>query len=346
MARGRAIPTGVERAAAAGPAAPTQRVPDALREPRTRGATSPIQPETLRNERGCIRLVDWKAAAAAVGVMLALSFAGCIGNDSAEAAPEEFEAEEAVATEVTGSVTGQVATNELELLQGVELGLTDRTGNREATTTDKKGQFTFNGIEAGTYRLELTAVCCRVASKEVKVVAGEVTEANLQVQRLTADDLKTPFVREDEWNGFISCGVGAAATALAACALADDPNEDFLHGFEVVRGLTEFVAGMQWRPVGGVSSDQMNLLVERTGCSGCNERYADVEGPSPLIARVTDATISDEDAKFALIEDTATMRFRIFTGGVGVVYQQPFTVYWYEFYYHTMPEGFQVVPDE
>lgn len=286
--------------------------------------------------------VDRYVAGLLAGLVLATGWAGCLGDDAAPAAKAPKEAEEAVATAKTGSITGQAVTNDLEVLAGVEIGLSGPTGLVATSTTDKQGEFTFNDLEPARYRLQVAAACCRTYSKDVSVVAGEVTQSALQLTRLTQDDLRVPYVVEEQWNGFIACGVGAAGAAVAVCSILDDPNDDFLETYTVNRGLTELVVAMTWDAVGGASGEEFNLLVER--CDGGCFRYTDITGVSPLQTSIMDETTSREKHQFAQIEDEWEIRLRIFSG-TGLTYQQPFTVHWYEFYYHNMPEGFQTIPD-
>lgn len=298
--------------------------------------------------------------------MIAIPLAGCIsGEDAPAASPaEEDTAEQAAPTAETGSVTGKVVTKDLDEVAEAPVALTDGQGAIVADKkTDKTGRFTFNDLAPGIYRVQVTALCCKAAVESVEVQAGDVTEVNMQLEVLTKDDLQQPHVEENEWKGFISCGAragvpGVRTLGIALCAVPGaidesiaDPNEDFIHYFNMSKGLKTLYVAMDWEPVGGVSGGDLNLLVEQGICNevACADayRYADLDGPPALVARIDAEDVEREDAKFENITETAEFKFRIFAGEdyANLIYQQPFTVYWYEFYWEPAPEDFNPLPD-
>ncbi len=285
-----------------------------------------------------------------------LALAGCIGGDESKPAAEEEEkkADDAVVTEETGSVTGQVVTNDLELVVNAAVGLIQDGAAVMETDTDQAGKFTFNGVTPGLYRVQVASPCCRVGIREVEVVAGKVAAADMQLARLTSDDLQVPFVDEREWSGFIACGVGTLAASAAVCSFtegtpAQDPNEDFLLEWNVSRGVRGIAVGMSWDPVGGVSGGEFSLLVENDGCgfTSCSYRYADLAGPPPLLTVVNDGDITEDDWKWTKVEEPRDLQFRVFASGdATLVYQQPFTVHYHTYYWQEAPRDANPIPDQ
>lgn len=290
--------------------------------------------------------------------------AGCIGGEDADpiATPAETKAPEVKTTAETGSIKGKIVTKDLEEVAKASVGVVGTDGEILTTTeTDKSGQFTINGLKPGQYKLQVTAICCRAVVKTVDVKANAVTDANFQLDKLTKDDLQEPYVRTTEWHGFISCGVGAGVPdvrnpKVAVCAIPGifdeslaDPNEDFLEEFNVSTGLKSLVIGMDWKPVGGVSGGNLNLLVENEDCGGvsCSYRYADLDGAPALIVRIDNDDITDEAHLWDKIEGERVLQYRVFAGDgyANLIYQQPFTVYTHAFYWEEAPEDFSPVPD-
>lgn len=290
-----------------------------------------------------------------LALLAGMAFSGCLGGDKAPTATDDEQlAEEAVATDETGSVKGQIVTNDLEAIAGTSVGLSQGGKILSTTETDKQGMYTMNGVAPGSYRVQVSSVCCQVGVKEITVSAGEVAEANFQLARLTRDDLRVPFMVEDEWNGFISCGVGLGVGSLAACALfedteVEDPNEDFFHEFNFTKGVQDSVFVLNWKAAGGISGTEFWFLVENDGCgaTSCSYTYVDLTGPAPLRADVHDKDITDSAWKWLSIEDQRDMQFRIFASPAtpGLVYQQPFTAYYTAFHYQDAPADYDPLPD-
>jgi hypothetical protein len=290
-----------------------------------------------------------------ITILSAVALSGCISGDG-ETIDTGDEDPQAVVTETHGSIKGHIVTVALDDVQGGSVGLVDAAGDMVATTqTDKTGRFVINEVEPGTYRLQVSAACCRLAATSVDVKANQVAEVNLQLEVLTSDDLQLPSHVENEWHGFISCGVSTPAVRAAVCsipgALDDslgDPNEDFLLEFQVKRGLKSLVVGMVWDSVGGVSAPEFSLSVDDPQChiDDCSYQYASKDEGSPIVIRVDNSDIGPDEWKWDAITDERTIRMRVFAGGMAsLVYQQPFSIYYHEFYWAEAPQDFNPIPD-
>ena len=293
-----------------------------------------------------------------VSLFAGVAISGCLGGDDSKPAPKKDDpkAAQAVTTESTGSITGQIVTNDLEVVARADVGLLSGDGTEAARAqTDNQGKFTFNGIEPGSYRIQVAAPCCRVGIAEVVVEAGKVTPANFQLARLTADDLQVPYVESNEWHGFIACGIGTAVLLWATCSElegtpVEDPNEDFYEIVNVSKGIRAFAVGINWDPVGGLSGGELALYVEKLGCGltcAGEDTYAALSGPPPLVK-----VVNDEDApalwKWSAVGDEGRqIQYRVFASGTAtVMYQQPFAVYWDAYYWQPAPPEANPIPDQ
>ncbi len=271
-------------------------------------------------------------------LVAASAFAGCVGDEETvgPAADIPEEAAEAVVTQRTGSVQGQILTVDLEPVAGEAVGLL-----REAdaaltmtTTTDVQGRFTFNGVEPGGYRVHMAAPCCKEAMEPVAVQAGMVAEVSVLVDRVVS---VLAYVDEKEWTGFLSCGIGT----VNAC-YTDAQNYKEIYPL-LSAGLQTVVIGMAWDAT-GLSTD-LSLTMDRWENPEYHYDYASVTGPSPIRATVDDSTIDRDGAKFSTILDELKIRFIVNAPTTQFVYQQPFTLYWNEYYHEPAPEDADPIPD-
>lgn len=282
--------------------------------------------------------------------LLVVAFAGCFGSDD-EADPAGDAPPVAQATDETGAIQGTLVTTNLEPAAKALVGLVQGGTVVQETQADDAGRFVLNGIEPGTYRVQVSAVCCKPAVRDVTVTAGEVTPMNLQLDLLSSDDLATPYSEWQQWNGMISCAVaGVALCGIQGDFVPElqDPNDRFMTEFELNRGVKSFLVGIQWDATGGTAGKTMNLLVENDDCgaTACSYRYADLTGESPLVVRIDNDDITDEEWKWDTIEDNRTLQFRVFPGELtDVMYQQAFTVYYEPYYWAEAPEDASVLPD-
>lgn len=273
-------------------------------------------------------------------LFLAAVLAGCVSGEEPQPAGE---GEGERVTEETGAIVGRVLTEDLDEVKGARIALVlDGELVAESQSTDN-GQYTLGNLEPGQYRLQFNAPCCREHVQGVEVTAGEETRLDVQLVRFTQADLQTPYREERDWTGFISCSL-RAGVGLALCSLVD-PNEDFLHEWEIKEGAETVVGAMQWGSPGAGLGSEMVLTYEVAGAHNENPNYARTDGPSPQEFRV-DAGNRGDNNDYQNIEGTQGQQFRIFAGGtLNVVYQLEFTVYWHIYYYEAAPEGATAVPD-
>ncbi len=300
-----------------------------------------------------------------VALIPALVLSGCIGGDDdspAPADPDDGGADEAVAQQGFGSLTGQVLSEALEPIPGTTIALTG-SADPYGTLTDRYGRYTINGIRPGEYVFQAEAYGHRPEVRAVSIASGEIAELSLQLSQLSDLALGLPVVDSGEFRGFLACGVGQAILPvgnpvypsginprLSPCGDLD-ANDRFLFEFAFQPGLQEVVMGMTWDPVGGLSGRELNLNLEVLGCDvTCtdDETYIDVAGPPDIVFQLRDEDVPPTLA-FSQYNETKGVQIRVFPAATqtpNVIYQQPYAIY-YEFYYNQFaPEGRTPIPDQ
>ncbi len=296
-------------------------------------------------------------------VMLTVLLAGCLGGDADDVeretdeprsgSGENKEVERPDPTETTGSLEGKIVNQDLEEISGAEVILSKDDEEVKKTLSGDNGRYTINGIDPGSYRLIADAPCCEVGVRNVAIEAGEVTQADLQVEQ--AKVIETYIDKNGEWNGFLGCTYHLwPGTQSANCAeVVQDENHDDVRSFNADIGLETIVVAVVWDPSPLSTTNQLHHRLERTddGFDGPSptEISRTNEGP-PIIYRV-DANPKGSALDFASAEEE--MEFRIIKGTavsgavppLTVTYQQDFTVYWHLFYGEPAPEGYDPRPD-
>lgn len=281
-----------------------------------------------------------------IAVLLFLSLlAGCIGGD--DALDIEDQDNDDLSGD-TGSLKGKVLTVDLRELPGARVALIADGELVKEGTTDENGNYVLRGIEPGQYRLQVSAVCCREHVRAVNIEAGKEAVADIQLEPFTDADLQTPFMEPYEWNGFLSCALGSPALVIALCSAAEDPNDDFIHFFDIQYGVRTIVLGMEWDAAGGVLGNELQIILENEGCGlgSCSHEYGRAEGTSPLFVLANGP--DSGDWAFSEIDpgDTRPLQIRVFPAfSANLYYQQPFTVHYHVFYHAQAPEGYDPLPD-
>ncbi len=259
-------------------------------------------------------------------VILSVSLAGCTSDDD--------QSVEDASSDDGASVEGRVMTINLEAIAGARVALfVDGEVVAEDETNDQ-GAYAITGLDAGEYRAEVSADCCREHVQSVMVREFATLEVSFQLEPFNEGDLQEPYSLKHDWTGLFTCGAGTPIATWSTCSTVGDPNHDWDHGWDVAQGLASSVVAMDWQPVGAASGDQLMIIYHcREGCSGEHVRAT---GTPPLELRV-DGGFPD-DAWVGGFEVYPPLDFT-------VVYQQEFTVYWEEFYHQKAPDGHSALPD-
>lgn len=113
-----------------------------------------------------------------VTVALILLLAGCIGQDKKEDVPP---APTASKTDSTGGIDGNIITDEIQPIANAQVAL---NGQNQSATTDQAGAFAFSNLEPGQYTILAAALGYFSAQHTVEVVAGEVADATIMLDRI------------------------------------------------------------------------------------------------------------------------------------------------------------------
>jgi hypothetical protein len=313
--------------------------------------------------------------------MAALSAAGCASGGAGQAAPTsasvgpssvpvEFD-------ETTGAIQGIVHDEELVPIAGANVSL---AGSAAPTSTGPDGLFGFSHLRPGIVVVSVVAFGYDPVQKSVKVQAGSSVVVDLA---LRARPIEVPFSKTSIQRGAIGCGVafrpyvaGFGQTAVCGVLVVNTTTGDhFLSHWTLAANATQWRGAafeMQWRStqlLGRGLEDRW----EQDGCNGPsntmpNARFATMIGPSPLHATLNDTALA---ARMQLMAKTGTgcdfmqctkfanypcmIQSRAFASmellgssspaDVGVVFTQPFTQYFSEFYLQTLPADFSALPD-
>ncbi len=270
----------------------------------------------------------------AVALLVALALAGCTQEgatlDAGSFVDEsEFEGVEATAT--TGVIRGVVVDEAVRPIAGAAITLAG-DDPREATSSEA-GAFAFAGLEPGTYFLTTTKIGYSSVQTSVDVVAG-VQEPPITKVLLVADPTSTPFVTSATLDGFIECSVRTPAIGYALCEGIG--NDNVVHDL-ALDGVPTFAQGeLVWDSTQALG-DELSFNWRKTGT---DTDYIDTEGPSPLLLQANNTLLAKND-----VGTEQPLRSVIFSGhnplteppggilwGVGVQFQQKFTIYLHVFY--------------
>lgn len=132
-----------------------------------------------------------------VMVLLLVTLAGCAD----EPAPETEEGPKLDVTDDTGGIRGVVIDQAILPVAGATVRITSA---ELETTTDEEGLFTFEGLDPGTYFLDVSKPLYSRAQTSVDVVAG-VAEPDLVKVHITKLIDGTPYVETHQFEGFYEC---------------------------------------------------------------------------------------------------------------------------------------------
>jgi len=114
----------------------------------------------------------------AVAVAIAIVLSGCVGQEPKETTPP---APTASKTDSTGAIEGHVITDEIQPIRGAQVAI---HGKEMSMTTDDAGAFAFSNLEPGEYTVLAAALGYFSKQDVVTVVAGEIEDANIILDRI------------------------------------------------------------------------------------------------------------------------------------------------------------------
>lgn len=138
-------------------------------------------------------------------LLLALTLAGCAG------VPSDHDTPRVAIPPGTGALRGVVVDDAVRPVADATVRLVQ--ANLTATTGDD-GQFTFNGLEPGSYLIEATQPFFDRVQTQAEVLEGQESVVKLQLTRLI---FATPYSSLQAFDGFLACSVGFFVYASEEC---------------------------------------------------------------------------------------------------------------------------------
>lgn len=289
--------------------------------------------------------------------VLAIVLAGCLGGGDGPAEPEAA---------TTGVLHGVVVDQAIRPLAGanVTVGLPD--GTQRSDQTDLDGRWAFPGMQPGTYLVETALAGYFTERTPANVTVGEADPLGVRVV-LEVNHTILAAIDAYVFDGYLQCSATAVAVRQA-CDLDEalgpvcgglpcgDLSEDqfmAVHGIGRA-GMAFIQSELQWDPSSDLGESLRAVPGARDPESGAVQDFEGVEGPAPLIVQ-----LSGEVATALGIGTGKDYAVRVFSSyrdgtappclpapagcpwGVGVAYQQRFSMVTHVFYGFVPPEGWQ-----
>lgn len=282
--------------------------------------------------------------------LVTVALAGCSATPAAEPVEEvDFSDIDLDATSSTGVIRGVVVDEAIRPISGVLVQLTG-SNPRNATTTDE-GLFGFDGLEPGTYFLQVGKAGFKGVQQSADVVAGEAEPPVIKVL-LLQDAATAPFVEAQVYDGYIECTTSVLVLCGAPAILTGQQltNDRFAWDQYFTDGASLLQAEMMWDSTQPLSPElYFELETLNDGCENNNEdigRFMNsTSGASPIYA-----TINQTEIQAWSIGQTCPVWVSIFSGGVagtpvGATVQQRFAMYFHGFYNHLPNPGWRFSVD-
>jgi hypothetical protein len=296
--------------------------------------------------------------ALAVGLLAAL-LAGCAQpHPAAPASPEESAVEDLglVATEKTGILRGVVVDTAIRPLANATVQL---RGAEQEARSNADGAFGFDGLEPGTYFLEVRRLGYFPVQQSADVVAGDRSPPVVKVI-LQPDAASVPFVQGQVFDGYIECTTSILVLCGAPEILTGQhlTNDRFAWDQYFADNASLLQAEMVWDSTQALSPDlyfEMETLND-----ACDSKDKDAssflnntQGGSPIYATVNETQISNWS-----IGSVCPIWMSIFSVGPvcspdvagfshcpGFTVEQKFTMYFHTFHGFLPPPGWRFTTD-
>lgn len=214
-------------------------------------------------------------------VVLAAPMAGCLGDD--EGSDDDLEVKQrAEVSDDSGGIEGLITNPAVEPIEGATVQI-EETGDE--TTTASDGSYAFSEVPPGLYTLQVRAEGFLDAEREVDIVAGEVTTADIV---LTEQPNTVPYMQQFESSGFMECSVGVAAVVVIGSSNVceqggntTNTETEFTH--EIEPDPWQIVTEVEWEPSSPLA-DRFWMNVEPQGFdSAWKVAFADAREEGPII---------------------------------------------------------------
>ena len=311
------------------------------------------------------KMVRMQGITTAVALLLVFTLlAGCSGKGS-EIDDDNFGADELglKATLETGVIRGVVVDDAIRPVAGVEI--TIRSGDFEKTqVTGDDGLFGFQDLAPGDYFVSGSKHGYIAAQTQVSVVAN-MAQPPLVRLLLEVDLANLPYVQVYKFEGFIECSESFIAVGHATCSELPDSNDEFSAEYVLDRPPTWAQSEMIWESSQSVSTELSMLWSRSLPSQTLLDNWAEASGESPQVIMVNETRAAEVG-----LGSNITLLLRVFNQhnegtspddiapdprdgdecyerpqlggclrGVGVTFQQSFTVYTHVFYGYAPSDG-------
>lgn len=257
------------------------------------------------------------------------------------------------ATATTGVIRGVVVDAAIRPVGNATIEVAVGAGPARRTTTSANGAFGFDGLEAGTYFLQVSKPGFLSIQQSADVVAG-VSEPPIVKILLAIEPGFLPYVSARTFEGFIEC----TTSFIVLCGLpnlltgTNYTNDRFTWTWYYEPNGTVIQAEMAWESTQSLSP---NLYFEMEALdAGCEDTafFNRTEGPSPVFATINATQIEET------LDEDCGVYFSLFSGhnpplprqpvtgwGIGATVQQRFTMFSHAFYDFLPPVGWRFSVD-
>lgn len=298
-------------------------------------------------------------------VLLVAALAGCAKPQAAAPDPADSAVQDLglVATDTTGILRGIVVDSAIRPIANASVEL---RGSAKAATTGAEGAFGFDGLEPGTYFLEIRKPGYFPVQQSADVAAGDADPPVLKVI-LQPDAATVPFYQAQVFDGFIECTTSILVLCGAPEILTGQhlTNDRFAWDQYFADNASLLQAEMVWESTQALSPDlyfEMETLND-----ACDSKDKDAssflnntQGASPIYATVNQSQIDNWS-----IGSKCPIWMSIFSIGPlctppvpdnpvgfaglshcpGFTVEQKFTMYFHTFHGYLPPVGWRFTTD-
>ncbi|MBI2078377.1 MAG: carboxypeptidase regulatory-like domain-containing protein [Euryarchaeota archaeon] len=266
-----------------------------------------------------------------------LLVSGCTSGTSGATSSGTTSAPAPTVSSDTGSITGEVFTDEFQPIPGTEVAI-----NGPATSsamTDAEGKFTFNELPPGSYVVFAQRLGFQSASKKAAVTAGAATEVSFSLEAVAIDeDPRMEYVQTD---GFIT-----GPDVYCFCVIV---YRTYSFTLNLTPGAQDIVTSMAWLANAPTTARYLYLGLYY------KETRNGTFGASPVTTRIEELELSKKDK--------ATVFYSIYFACQGatftpqcladhpdalvpvIAYEQRVKLYSSIFYHQPAPDGYTGLPE-
>lgn len=293
---------------------------------------------------------------ALTAILVLTALAGCSnkGPPEAWAGADYFEDVEVDVSDTTGVILGVAVDDAIRPLAGVVVSL-DRGAEKQ--TTDDRGRFVFDGLAAGTYRMQANLGGYSPVQATAEVQAG-VRDPPVTKVQLLAEATQTAFFAAQTFTGFIMCTSNVAAvcgspnvvSTMIVCPItgvcAGNITEDrfgsdlfYMYGADYIQSELVWNSTQQ-------ASPELTLYMQDSSDACVDDFYQNmVVGISPLVNAFT-----GEQVRGAGIGSVCPIFHGVYAGNTaavpfGLAVNQKFDLFSHAFYLFTPAEGWRFSRD-